>query len=116
MNSHEEQSKLVWILRQLISSETPKRWPLERGLKLSWYPAGENGECELRAGRRDSHPSEQENRIVLGSLAVAAKAEGLIVCDMRMSPALTFRGRHTYYVTSFIFRLASQPPLIEVPK
>jgi hypothetical protein len=112
MKQDDDQSKLVWILRQLITSETPKKRPLQRGLKLSWHPPGEDGRCELWAGRLNNRPSEKEDRIVLASLAAAAKKEGLIITDMVMWPGQTIRSRHTYGVTIFRFRLASQPALL----
>ncbi|MFO7537593.1 MAG: hypothetical protein R6X32_05985 [Chloroflexota bacterium] len=107
-----DESKLAWILRQLITSETPKKRPLPHGLALSWHPAGDDGICELWIGRRDSQPSEQEDRTVLGELAAAAKAEGLTIAEMRMSPGQHIRGRRgSYGVTIFRFRLYKQPPL-----
>jgi hypothetical protein len=113
MKQDNDQSKLVWILRQLITSETAQKRPLQRGLKLSWHPPGEDGRCELWAGRLNKSPSEKEDRIVLASLAAAAKAAGLVVVDMRMSPGQTIRtGRGSYGVTIFRFWLANQPALL----
>jgi hypothetical protein len=70
----------------------------------------------LWAGRLESQPSEQEDRILLAGLVAAAKAERLILADMRMSPGQTIRARRNYGATVFRFRLATQPPLIEVPR
>ena len=111
-----KQSPLTWRLRRLITDPKPQKTKLDRGLYLSWYPADEYGVCELRTGRRNSQPSEKEDRIILNQIKLAARAEGFVADPVVMRPGETAEGKYTYGVTVFRFRLAKQPGLFEKEK
>ena len=104
-----EDSKLVWIIGQLLDLPKCERRKLARGLWLVWNPGRPGGMAELIACRPGVNPSPKEDGILLAAIKTAAKKRGKTAV-VQMEPSIQTEG---WGATRFMVRLVEQVSLFE---
>ena len=113
-----DNDRLVYILTQLLASDTPATHKLERGLYLAYTPPGEERPYRLVCSRKNKYPSEHEDRTIIIALkdAFPRAFPGLTLVNLELAPMQRHLSRRYpvwYGFTIFTWQAARQLSLLE---